>query len=778
LERVSSRRTARYEQDASEQSLLAGESMKFRIAIGIAFVFWLASAWAERPGNFRVIGPGGGGAMFNPTISPHDPNTVLVSCDMTGSYITHDGGRTWRMFNLRGVVNFFVFDPLDPKTMYAHATGLWRSTDGGERWNLIYPNPSAVKGVKMNSDHADEQILADPDPLSGIAALAVDPSNSKILYAAAGTKESPALFISRDYGSTWQKKVGLPDVPRRLWVDPNSAADGRTLFLASEHAIAMISPSGLRTFPLPTAVSDISMGFGSSPQPTISIYATSEQGIYVSNDAGANWRKSDLPGAGAKVRAIATSLHHPEMAYVSYGQLTVDGQTWMGVAKTTNSGADWKLVWKESDVAARNVNGAWITERFGPGWGENPLNLTVAPRDANLAYGTDLGRTMRTADGGATWAAVYSRKVNDVGWTTRGLDVTTSYGIHFDPFDPKRQFITYTDIGLFRSEDGGISWTSSTAGVPRDWMNTTYWVVFDPKVRGRMWSVNSYTHDLPRPKMWRHNSVLQYKGGACRSDDGGKHWTNSNAGMDETGATHILLDPASPVDARVLYVAGFGRGVYKSSDGGRSWTLKNNGITQQQPFAWRLARSSNGTLYAVIARRSEDGSIGNAGDGALYRSTDGAEHWQLVSLPEGTNGPNGLAIDPESPDRLYLAAWARATGEHGDGGGIFLSENGGKSWKQVLAKDRHIYDVTIDPQDPNVLYATGFESSAWRSPDRGLHWSRISGFNFKWGHRVIPDPLHHDEVYITTFGGSVWHGAINGQQRGADIATPVLDPGQ
>jgi len=67
--------------------------------------------------------------MFNPTISPHDVNTVLVSCDMTGSYITHDGGRSWRMFNLRGVVNFFVFDPKNPKTIYAHATGLWRSVD-------------------------------------------------------------------------------------------------------------------------------------------------------------------------------------------------------------------------------------------------------------------------------------------------------------------------------------------------------------------------------------------------------------------------------------------------------------------------------------------------------------------------------------------------------------------------------------------------------------------------------------------------------------------------
>ncbi len=750
--------------------------MKLRIVIGIALVFCVASAWAERPGNFRVIGPGGGGAMFNPTISPHDPNTVLVSCDMTGSYITHDGGQTWRMFNLRGVVNFFVFDPVDAKTIYAHATGLWRSTDGGERWDLVYPSPSAVKGVKMNSDHSDETILADPDPLSDIFALTVDPSDSKTLYVAAGTKESPALFVSRDYGRSWEKQVNLPDVPRHIWVDPNSAADHRRLFVASQHGVTVISGGEAHSFPLPTPVSDISMGFGSGTQPTI--YATSEQGIYVSNDAGANWHKSDLPGAEAKVRAIATSLQHPETAYVSYDQLKADGKSWMGVAKTTNSGSDWKLVWKESGVAAKNVKDAWITERFGPGWGENPLTLTVAQQDANLVYATDLGRTMRTVDGGATWVAVYSRKVDDAGWTSRGLDVTTSYGIHFDPFDSTRQFITYTDIGLFRSEDGGVSWNSSTAGVPREWMNTTYWVVFDPKVRGRMWSVNSYTHDLPRPKMWRHNSVLHFKGGVCRSDDGGKHWAKSNTGMDETGATHILLDPTSPVDARVLYVAGFGRGVYKSSDGGNTWALKNAGITQDQPFAWRLARSSNGTLYVVIARRSEDGSIGNAGDGALYRSTDGAEHWAPVPLPEGTNGPNGLAVDPESPDRLYLAAWARATGEHGDGGGIFLSENGGKSWKQVLDKDRHIYDVTVDPKESNVIYATGFESSAWRSADRGLHWTRIPGFNFKWGHRVIPDPLHHDEIYITTFGGSVWHGSINGRQQGGDIATPVLNPGQ
>ena len=146
-----------------------------------------------------------------------------------------------------------------------------------------------------------------------------------------------------------------------------------------------------------------------------------------------------------------------------------------------------------------------------------------------------------------------------------------------------------------------------------------------------------------------------------RADDGGRTWVKSNTGMDPTAPTHILLDPTSPVEARVFYAGAFGKGVYKSEDGGKSWMLKNNGIQQKDPFAWRLARDGQGALYVLIARRSENGSIGGEGDGAIYKSTDGAESWSLVQLPAGVNGPNGLAVDPKNPRRLYLAAWARAT---------------------------------------------------------------------------------------------------------------------
>jgi photosystem II stability/assembly factor-like uncharacterized protein len=374
---------------------------------------------------------------------------------------------------------------------------------------------------------------------------------------------------------------------------------------------------------------------------------------------------------------------------------------------------------------------------------------------------------MRTSDGGKTWEAVYSRRVGDA-WTSTGLDVTTSYGVHFDPFDVRRIFITYTDIGAFRSEDAGRTWVSSTAGVPAEWVNTTYWMEFDPEVRGRVWATASWTHDLPRPKMWRDQAVSNYRGGVIRSEDGGRSWRKSNAGMPETAATHILLDPRTPKNARTLYVAAFGKGVYKSVDDGRTWTAKNRGILGESPFAWRLSRAADGGIYLVVARRSEDGSIGNAADGGLYYSEDAAERWTRVALPEGVNGPNGLAVDPTDPKRLLLAAWRRRVRGPEGGGGIYLSPDAGATWRYVLRSDQHIYDVSVDPRDAHTWYACGFESSAWRSTDRGETWQRIRGYNFKWGHRVIPDLSNPSLIYITTFGGSVWHGPAAGDPNATE----------
>ena len=730
-----------------------------------------------RGDDFRVVGPGGGGAMYHATISPHDPNEVLVACDMTGAYISHDGGHSWRMFNLRGTVRFFSFDPVRPHIIYAGTQALWRSTDDGGSWKLVWPVPSTVHDIRMSSDHADETIVSDPNPIGEIVALAIDPADSQTLVAGSIKDGMPAVFLSQDAGGKWEKLRDLPGVPQRIWIDPHSSKNDRDIYAGGKGGVTVRLHGTWQDRPAPKGVvfTDISAGFSGAQG--MMLYATSDAGIFVSSNGGVSWISSPLPGKGAKVRAIATSLRHSESAYVSYSGLEFGGGTWMGVARTRDGGRNWTLVWKEDKTASSNINDAWIAKQIGVDWGENPLELGVAEQDPDLCYGTDFGRTMITTDGGVTWNGAYSKKIPDGDWVSTGLDVTTNYGYLFDPFDTSRRFIPTTDIGLFRSEDRGRSWTRSVTGVPEEWSNTTYWVAFDPAVRGKMWGVMSGTHDLPRPKMWRHTSVTKYRGGVCVSVDGGRTWKPSNAGMPETAPTHILLDPTSPVGHRTLWVAAMGRGVYKSTDDGATWVLKNQGIAQNEPLAWRLARARDGALYLAIARRSEDGSIGTSGDGALYKSTDGAESWIPVKLPAEVNAPNGLTIDPRDPNRLYLAAWTRATGVHGTGGGIFVSENGGKSWKNVLDRDQHIYDITIDPENSRILYAAGFESSAWRSADHGEHWTRISGFNFKWGQRVMPDLEDPGMVYISTFGGGVWHGPSKGGRRRPDIATPELEPG-
>src|SRR6267378_5669564 len=236
----------------------------FLLRVAVAAIL-LASGGDSRPGDFKIIGPGGGGAMFHPTISPHDPNAVLVSCDMTGSYITHDGGKSWRMFNLRGVVQFFVFDPLDRKVIYAQSSGLWRSQDEGETWRLIYPNPSSVKSIKMSSDHSDENLIAEPNPLGEITAMAIDPSDSKTFYVAAGDrkKATSALFVSLDGGQNWKRQGDLPGLADKLWVNARSPSGARILLIAGSHFIEKKTSSGMQRLSGPSAktFTDISAGF-------------------------------------------------------------------------------------------------------------------------------------------------------------------------------------------------------------------------------------------------------------------------------------------------------------------------------------------------------------------------------------------------------------------------------------------------------------------------------------------------------------------------------------
>jgi photosystem II stability/assembly factor-like uncharacterized protein len=756
--------------------------------------------------SWDFVGAGGGGAMFNPTVSPHDPDYAYVRCDMTGAYVTYNGGESWRMFNLRSPVRWFVFDPKNPDVIYANSIALYRSTDRGKTWSIIYPDPKEISAIVSRGDHASEVVVNLDNTRKNVSALAVDPSNSDKLYACISSGRENALYISEDFGVSWTKDKDLEEGAKNIFVDPSSPKKNRTIYLTGRNSITCrekgiwttnAGPADIKT------LTEYAGGFDRSSRKFI-IYATSgrsyfnsaneKSGIHYTEDGGKTWEnrqeglmKYNMEGAATpEWRSIGTSANHPGVVYVSYNTLKVaDDTTFRGVAKSEDFGKTWTLAWKdavtkEGSFSSVNLKTGWIEEQLSPTWGGIPFALGVSPADPDICYGTDFGRTIKTVDGGKTWEQLYAKRKEGAGWISRGLEVNTGYSIVFDPFDMNHVFLANTDVGLMESNDGGESWmcvSRKNNGIPRNWSNSTYWLVFDPEVRGKIWAVMSGTHDLPRPKMFRGKGTAGYRGGIVITEDGAKTWQPVSADIGEAGMTHILMDPASSKESRTLYACAFGKGVYKSVDGGRTWIQKNKGIPGEEPFAWRITRrEKDGTLFLVVCRRSEDGSIGNDQDGALYRSDNGAESWTSVPLPEGTNGPMCLTIDPADSNRLLLSAWGRASKEPSSpdtGGGIFLSGDDGKTWKQVLGKDQHIHDITFDPRN-NTFYACGFESSAYRSEDKGETWTRIKGFNFKWGKRVDPDPRDPEKIFVITFGGGAWYGPAKGDPSAVeDIITPV-----
>ncbi|MFC2076838.1 hypothetical protein ACFLT7_07130 [candidate division KSB1 bacterium] len=772
--------------------------------------------------GWKVIGPGGGGGIFLPTISPHDPDLMMTHCDMTAAYISHDGGDNWRMVNLWNVPEDFEFDPGDPDVIYAavrgylHSEGrgsglsiLYRSEDRGERWRAVYPrveDAEAIDGKIQGQNLLPSQII--PGAFDGtINTVRVDPSDSDRIYvgmaplvsyisgAGGGERQSAFLIGSLDRGRSWKK---LADLPGRsvLKIVPGSKVGRPNELLAftGEGCVRVDTNSG-RTTSVKVPVKRIiaaEAGSGGKGGGTI-LYILSglersgkkiSGGVYRSSDWGDTWIQAndglfdgvpegDAPGH----RALGVCEGSPEVVYISArngrSARNVEGAWLFGIFKTENGGENWKPVWlSNSDgYITDNHESGWLDGTYGPSWGGNPIDLGVAPGDPDLCIGSDNGRAYRTTDGGANWKQIHSHKNSDGSWSTSGLNVTTNYGVHFDPSRKDHIFISYTDIGLFHSYDGGKSWRHSVEGIPNPWVNTCYWMEFDPEVEGRAWSVWGNAHDLPRDKMFGPGGFERYVGGVAVSDDGGETWRKSNFGIPENSVgTDVTVDPDSPKDARILYACMFDRGVYKSTDGGESWSEANNGLGSNR-YAWQTRLNSEGRLFVLMSRgRLVEGDRRarktTTVAGELYYSDDKAATWKPLAIPAAENAPHDLQIDPDNPKRMYLSCWARSENGRDVAGGLYRTDDGGNNWKLVFNEARRVNSAAIDPWDNNTIYLNTFENAAYRSDDGGDSWRRIEGYRFKWGQRAIPDLNNPGMLFLTTYGGSVFHGPADGVPGG------------
>lgn len=211
-------------------------------------------------------------------------------------------------------------------------------------------------------------------------------------------------------------------------------------------------------------------------------------------------------------------------------------------------------------------------------------------------------------------------------------------------------------------------------------------------------------------------------------------------------------------------------GVLRSQDGGATWQLGGEGLREVtmgdiRPLQLLADPDRPGSLYATVF------GIG------VFRSFDDGAHWHpaanrgLGSFPK----PSDLEVAPNQPSKLFLAT----------GDWIFVSEDGGDSWTATgpaPPKADSVYDLAIDPTDPDTLYAVGKSETlhdlnpfAFKSQDGGASWERLDietalGFNvFPTTVTVIPGGSgavyvvgEPGEIIRSMDGGATWTRADNG----------------
>jgi photosystem II stability/assembly factor-like uncharacterized protein len=222
-----------------------------------------------------------------------------------------------------------------------------------------------------------------------------------------------------------------------------------------------------------------------------------------------------------------------------------------------------------------------------------------------------------------------------------------------------------------------------------------------------------------------------------------------------------------PSDPDTFYFGAVGGGVWVTHNAGRTWTP----IFDSQPVASigaiAVAPSDPNVIYAGSGEADMRSDIQH-GDG-MYKSVDAGKTWSHIGLDD-SNQIGRVVVDPKDPNVVYVAALGHQYGPNPERG-VFKSTDGGKTWSKVLYKDQNTgaIDLAIDPSDPNVLFASlwqtrrppwnvyppsnGPGSGLYKSTDAGKTWAQITGHGFPGGTLghigIAISPANHNRIYTT-----------------------------
>jgi photosystem II stability/assembly factor-like uncharacterized protein len=396
------------------------------------------------------------------------------------------------------------------------------SRDKGETWTAVVEGPSpwgddAVKSIAAEAESGSLTILVGAErgiwrsSNEGKAWRRVHEGQCHDIIIVHNTMYAAVdgeVMRSMDIGQTWEK-----------------------LFLPSNKKWSVCSLAG-----------------GEDATGNVVIYAAGKDAILQSRDGGKMWV---VIATGLGCDMIQMAENQARIAYAAQAGGTE-------VYATKDAGKTWRPCFRMTQPRA-NVGLSWVQTKLKWGYYVTPLGLGINPANANVAMISTQGDLYMTTNSGTSWHQLMNTPV-DAGWgyASNGLEVTSCWEYAFDPFDSKRTYIAYTDIGFCRSMDRGQTWISSLKGCP--WGNTFYQLAFDPTLRGRIYAACSDRHDIPH---WMHISAnTGQKGGVCVSDDYGASWRVLE-GLPALPCTSICLDPKTRGPGLTMYVTLFEGGVYK-----------------------------------------------------------------------------------------------------------------------------------------------------------------------------------------------------------------------
>ena len=552
-----------------------------------------------------------GGATWQPlglkrpvlrvAVHPQNSSIVLAGTDRGQLAKTVDGGATWVVQKPAFIISSnpvmeLEIDPSTPDTAYAVlATSSFSSyapiiktVDGGTTWT------QAGKGLTIQEN---------PPLYLVISSLALDPQNPSILYT---VETFGSVYRSLDGASTWAwfPSTGLHSGAATLEIDPtDSSYFFAGLFTGGVHRSEdggvhwVESNDGL----IAAFTQDFAFGPGDPP----TLYGATLRGIYRSDNRAQSW----VPANGGISDLVMTSvLADPSDPLHLYTGGSV------GVFETSDGGTTWAprieglfhrfvllLLVDRSDpstVLAATASG--VLHRSvdrGQTWPPLPVDglgkiasLVAAPSDPSILYlGSISGRVFRSSDHGLSWT-----EVQPAGGIS---DTVAALAVH--PSNPQ---IVYAGLGssfgpiLVRSSNGGDTWSPSNAGLA----NAVQSVVIDrqnPSILyaglkggvfksidgGASWS--QLSGGLPVNHLAQFRAVIDPRtsvvyvltqfDGLFRSLDGGASWQPIHPGLPSKFVNTLLIDPN---DSSVLYAAPAANGVYRSPDRGETWGPLNDGL--------------------------------------------------------------------------------------------------------------------------------------------------------------------------------------------------------